>query len=195
MVSILQLWAHLLVMPLNTTFVTSDSILSCSGVPTVVIITIRARSPTVTSQMADLLALITPRSTWPFVVEKRSCADVTILLTLIIIDVQYLVDNCNWYEFLYSQADYNILEDVKRIVDSAKRMILQISGKHYAELPDNLRKLLNASRHRSIRKKKAVQSTSLRTRQLSIQAYVAAAVDVNDTSGQEHQNLHTDTLR
>ncbi|GJS76099.1 hypothetical protein Tco_0725980 [Tanacetum coccineum] len=48
-------------------------------------------------------------------------------------------------------TDYNIFEDVKRIVDSAKRMILQISGKHYAELPDNLRKLLNASRHQSIR--------------------------------------------
>ncbi|GJS76100.1 hypothetical protein Tco_0725981 [Tanacetum coccineum] len=28
-----------------------------------------------------------------------------------------------------------------------------------------------------------------------VQAYVAAAVDVHDTSGQEHQNLHIDTLR
>ncbi|GKD99556.1 hypothetical protein Tco_1387540, partial [Tanacetum coccineum] len=52
---------------------------------------------------------------------------------------------------LYSQADYNMLEDVKRIADSVERRRLQICGKYHAELPDNLRKLLNAARHRSIR--------------------------------------------
>ncbi|GKC47206.1 reverse transcriptase domain-containing protein [Tanacetum coccineum] len=44
------------------------SILSYPEVPTIVIITIGTWTPTVTSQMTDLLALITPGSTWSFVV-------------------------------------------------------------------------------------------------------------------------------
>ncbi|GKE68237.1 hypothetical protein Tco_1526309, partial [Tanacetum coccineum] len=48
--------------------ITSDKILSCPEVPTIVVISIGTRTPIVTSQMTDLLALITPGSAWTFVV-------------------------------------------------------------------------------------------------------------------------------
>lgn len=48
-------------------------------------------------------------------------------------------------------SDYNMLEDVKRIADSAKRRRLQICGKYYNDLPHHLRRLTNAARNRSIR--------------------------------------------
>ncbi|GJX11723.1 hypothetical protein Tco_0201582 [Tanacetum coccineum] len=49
------------------------------------------------------------------------------------------------------RGHYNMLEDVKRIADSAKRRRLQICGRYYADLPIPLRKLLHAARCRSIR--------------------------------------------
>lgn len=48
-------------------------------------------------------------------------------------------------------SDYNMLEDVKRIADSAKRRRLQLCGKIFRGLPHNLKNLLRAAGSRRIR--------------------------------------------
>ncbi|KAL7603582.1 uncharacterized protein LOC111886804 [Lactuca sativa] len=48
-------------------------------------------------------------------------------------------------------SDYSMLEDVKRIADSAKRMRMQICGKYYSGLSFPLKHLLKAAKNRRIR--------------------------------------------
>lgn len=62
-----------------------------------------------------------------------------------------LTNNYNGCAFVYWQADYSMLEDVKRIADSAKRMRMQICGKYYSGLSFPLKHLLKAAKNRRIR--------------------------------------------
>ncbi|KVH97076.1 box C/D snoRNA protein 1 [Cynara cardunculus var. scolymus] len=48
-------------------------------------------------------------------------------------------------------SDYNMLEDVKRIADSAKRRRLQLCGKFFHGLPHNLKSLMRAAGNRKIK--------------------------------------------
>ncbi|KAL4585776.1 hypothetical protein LXL04_010402 [Taraxacum kok-saghyz] len=105
---------------------------------------------------------------------------------------------------LLLSADYSMLEDVKRIADSAKRMRMQICGKYYNGLPFHLKHLLKAAQSRSTRlfflptgmSKRETNNTCYNKRQKSISwtiewRFHSTNVKLIDHGVHENSNLYS----
>ncbi|KAI3764800.1 hypothetical protein L2E82_14816 [Cichorium intybus] len=101
-------------------------------------------------------------------------------------------------------SDYSMLEDVKRIADSAKRMRVQLCGKYYNGLPFYLKHLLKAAQSRRTRlfflptgmSKRETNKTSYNNREKSISWTIewhfhSTNVKLIDHGVHENSNLYS----